>query len=264
MNQQTGLRLPSFYMTEPAPCPYIEGQQERKLFTHLLDENADTLHNELTHAGFRRSQGIAYRPACETCYACRSVRICASEFKFSKNMRRILSLNRGLERKILTPEATREQYDLLRRYLDGRHGDGDMANLTSLDFISMVQDTMVDTQVIEYRDASGKLNACLLQDRLNDGLSLVYSFFDPDISRQSFGSFIILDSILRATEAGLPYVYLGYLVSGSKKMSYKSRFQPMQELGANGWVRLQEKPPGSSVEQSEVKKRRNNNDEKKT
>ncbi len=253
MNQQTGLRLPSFYMTEPAPCPYIEGQQERKLFTHLMDDTADALHNELTHAGFRRSQGIAYRPACENCYACRSVRICVDAFKQSKNMRRILAANEGLSRQILPPEASREQFELLRKYLDGRHADGDMANLTSLDFISMVQDTMVDTQVLEYRDLSGRLIACLLQDRLNDGLSLVYSFFDPDLGQRSLGSFIILDSIVRAKEAGLPYVYLGYLVSGSKKMAYKSRYKPMQELGANGWVDLQDDPSVAENKSSDVK-----------
>jgi arginyl-tRNA--protein-N-Asp/Glu arginylyltransferase len=253
MNQQTGLRLPSFYMTEPAPCPYIEGEQERKLFTHLMDETADALHNELTHAGFRRSQGIAYRPACENCYACRSVRICVDGFTCSKNMRRIIATNNGLTCKVLPPEATREQFELLRKYLDGRHADGDMANLTSLDFISMVQDTMVDTQVVEYRDLSGQLIACLLQDKLNDGLSLVYSFFDPDLRQRSLGSFIILDSIARAKESGLAYVYLGYFVSGSKKMAYKSRYKPMQELGANGWVDLQETLSGATIKPSDVK-----------
>lgn len=245
MNQQTGFRLPSFYLTEQGPCPYVEGLQERKLFTHLVGDGADALNNELTHAGFRRSQAIAYRPACENCFACRSVRICVDAFTPKASMRRVLNRNAGLTRNICPPHATREQYDLLRLYLDARHADGGMVDMTSLDYMSMVEDTHVTTHILEYRTEQGELVAGLLRDTLDDGFSLVYSFFHPDHQKNSLGSFIILDSIAQAREIGLAYVYLGYLVSSSCKMAYKARYQPMEELGPDGWTPMADSPPAA-------------------
>lgn len=243
MNQQTGFRLPSFFLTETSPCPYLEGLYERKLFTHLVGDAADSLHNELAQAGFRRSQTIAYRPACENCFACRSVRVNATEFSPSRSQRRIINRNVDLTRETLPALASREQYDVLRAYLDARHEEGGMAEMTSLDFIDMVEETNVDTQMVEYRSPDGRLLAALLRDRMRDGFSLVYSFFDPIAERRSLGSYVILDQIQLAAENGMPFVYLGYLVGGSRKMEYKKHFQPLQELGPNGWVPLQTQPP---------------------
>lgn len=234
MNQQTGLRLPSFFITEPAPCPYIEGQMERKLFTHLTGAEADTLNDGLTHAGFRRSQTIAYRPACDACTACRSVRIVVSEFRASRSFRRTLRRNRDLTAAIVPPTATDEQYKLLRRYLDARHGDGGMTDMNADDYVAMVEETAVDTRIIEYR-LDSRLIACLLYDHLRDGPSLVYSFFDPDHAARGLGNFLILDQIMRARQAEAPHVYLGYLIEKSAKMAYKKRFAPLQTLGSNGW-----------------------------
>ncbi len=245
MNQQTGFRLPSFFLTETSPCPYLDGLKERKLFTHLTGDGADGLHNELAQAGFRRSQTIAYRPACENCFACRSVRVDVAHFVPSHSQKRVLKRNSDLICEILPPHANREQYDLLRQYLDTRHDEGGMAEMTSLDFINMVEETNVDTQMVEYRAADGTLVAGLLRDRMRDGLSLVYSFFDTYQPKRSLGSFIILDHIQKAAAMGLPYVYLGYLVGGSRKMGYKNRFQPLQELGPDGWVATQTFPPAN-------------------
>lgn len=235
MNQQTGLRLPSFFITEPAPCPYLEGQMERKLFTHVAGSDADTLNNTLTHAGFRRSQSIAYRPACDACSACKSVRVVLNDFTPSTSFRRLMRKNADLTREVCPPRTGREQYDLLRRYLDARHENGGMADMTPGDYVAMVEETAVDTFVTEYRTADGVLLACLLGDRMQDGISLVYSFFDPRAEKRSLGSFMILDQIARAKEAGHAHIYLGYLIEDCRKMAYKKRFAPLQRLGKDGW-----------------------------
>ncbi|MCH1568789.1 MAG: arginyltransferase [Alphaproteobacteria bacterium] len=234
MNQSSGHRLPSFFITDPMPCPYIEGMMERKLFTHIAGQRATEINNNLTHAGFRRSQTIAYRPACDKCSACRSVRIDVEGFAPSRNLRRIINRNAALTSDVLSPDTSREQYDLLRRYLDARHENGGMAQMTVLDYMAMVEETSVKTNLVEYRDGD-RLVACLLVDELRDGLSLVYSFFDPDMAADSLGSYIILDQIARAKSLKLPHVYLGYLIEDCSKMSYKKRFKPLQILGEQGW-----------------------------
>lgn len=234
MNQSSGHRLPSFFITDPMPCPYIEGMMERKLFTHIAGQRATEINNNLTHAGFRRSQTIAYRPACDKCSACRSVRIDVGGFAPSRNLRRIINRNAALTSDVLSPDTSREQYDLLRRYLDARHENGGMAQMTVLDYMAMVEETSVKTNLVEYRDGD-RLVACLLVDELRDGLSLVYSFFDPDMAADSLGSYIILDQIARAKSLKLPHVYLGYLIEDCSKMSYKKRFKPLQILGEQGW-----------------------------
>ena len=239
------LDTPQFYLTAPQPCPYLRGQQERKVFTHLIGEKAPQINDMLTHGGFRRSQNIAYRPACETCRACVSTRIIADEFEPSRNMRRTLKRNSDLVSKQVLPVPTSEQFSLFRSYLDARHWDGGMVDMTSLDYAMMVEDTHVNTMVIEYRrrwpdtyitgEGSGPLVAVALTDVLNNGLSMVYSFFDPVEVSRSLGSYLILDHVERARRMGLPYVYLGYWVKGSQKMEYKRRFQPQEHLTVTGW-----------------------------
>lgn len=235
---------PQFYLTAPSPCPYLPGRQERKVFTHLIGRRAAPLNDQLTQSGFRRSQTIAYRPACEHCRACVSVRIKAKEFRTSRNLRRIIELNRDLAALEVRPEATAEQYGLFRRYLDARHSDGGMADMTAADYAMMVEDSHVETRIIEYRLASGSgagsrwpLVAACLTDFLADGLSMVYSFYAPFEQRRSYGTYMILDHIERALRLGLPHVYLGYWVEGSHKMAYKGRFLPQERLGVNGWER---------------------------
>jgi len=222
---------PQFYLTAPSPCPYLAGKEERKVFTHLVGERAPELNNILTQGGFRRSQSIAYRPACEGCRACVSVRVVAGEFTPTRNLRRIIARNSDLvgDMKIAVP--TSEQYSIFRAYLDSRHRDGGMADMTVLDYAMMVEDSHIETRVIEYRrrvgDGEGRqagdLIAVALTDVLGDGLSMVYSFFEPDEASRSLGTFMVLDHIARAKQMGLAYVYLGYWVRGSRKMDYKSR-----------------------------------------
>jgi leucyl-tRNA---protein transferase len=237
---------PQFYLTAPSPCPYLPGRQERKVFTHLIGRRAAALNDQLTQSGFRRSQTIAYRPACEHCRACVSVRIKVNEFHPSRNLRRIVEINHDLMANIVRAEATSEQYALFRRYLDSRHADGGMADMTAADYAMMVEDSHVETRVIEYRIASGEaaaggrrpLVAACLTDVLADGLSMVYSFYAPFEQRRSYGTYMILDHIKCARRLGLPHVYLGYWVEGSQKMAYKGRFLPQERLGLNGWERV--------------------------
>ena len=235
---------PQFYLTAPSPCPYLGGKEERKVFTHLVGERAGELNNILTHGGFRRSQSIAYRPACEGCRSCVSVRVLTREFAPTRSMRRIVRRNADLVTEMRTAVPTSEQYSIFRGYLDSRHRDGGMADMTVLDYAMMVEDSHVETRIVEYRRPAagrshqGDLIAVALTDVLGDGLSMVYSFFEPDEAARSLGTFMVLDHIARAKELGLPYVYLGYWVRGSGKMDYKGRFLPQERLMPEGWAKI--------------------------
>ena len=196
---------PQFYLTAPSPCPYLEGQEERKVFTHLVGDRAGELNDLLTHGGFRRSQSIAYRPACEGCRACVSVRVVAADFAPSRNMRRIAERNSDIVGEMRDPAPTSEQYSVFRAYLDARHRDGGMADMTVLDYAMMIEDSHVDTRLVEYRRrgpdfritgrGTGHMLAVALTDVLSDGLSMVYSFFDPDVADRSLGTFMTFSTI---------------------------------------------------------------------
>jgi leucyl-tRNA---protein transferase len=224
-----------FFSTEQAPCPYLAGRLERRLVTALDGEDPDALHDRLLRAGFRRSQNYAYRPGCAGCRACVPVRIPVAQFVFRRAWRRILRDNADLVASERRPVATPEQYALFRRYLDGRHVASGMAEMTWAEFRAMIDDSPVDTRVIEWRRPDRSLIAASLTDRARSGFSGVYKFFDPDDARRSLGSLIILWHVQRAAQLGLPYVYLGYWIAGSPKMSYKARFQPLEQLAPGGW-----------------------------
>jgi arginyl-tRNA--protein-N-Asp/Glu arginylyltransferase len=239
---------PQFFLTAPAPCPYLSGKTERKVFTHLVGDRASALNDILTQGGFRRSQNIAYRPACETCRACVSVRCVVDSFVMAPGFQRIKKRNADLVGTVITASPTSEQYSLFREYLDERHAEGGMADMSVLDYAMMVGDSYVDTRIVEYRfrgpdtaisgQGEGPLIATALTDVLADGLSMVYSFFDPSYANRSLGTFMILDHVERARRMGLPYLYLGYWVEGSRKMDYKRRFKPQEHLGSKGWERV--------------------------
>lgn len=236
MNDLTNKNLPQFYLTPPAPCPYLEGKTERKIFTHLNDAFATPLNDSLTHGGFRRSQNIAYKPHCETCHACISVRVKVRNFQAGKSFKRIINANKDITG-IHTPAQTnKEQYALLTKYLAQRHENGGMDDMTIPDYMAMVEDTPVDTHITEYVAQDNRLIGVALMDRLSDGLSMVYSFFDPEQKSRSLGTFMILNQIKRTQAAGLDYLYLGYWIEDCQKMMYKKRFQPLEKLTAEGWV----------------------------
>lgn len=248
-------RLPQFFLTPGGACPYLPGKVERKVFARLIGPQAARLNDALTHSGFRRSQMIAYRPACDACSACVSVRLVVDDFKPSRTMKRVAKTNSDLVRTPVPAEATREQFALLQTYLASRHVGGGMSDMGLFDYVAMVEETPVETMLVEYRlpgiaGAPGRLIATALTDVLQDGLSMVYSFFDPSTASRSLGTHMILDHVAAARAAGLPYVYLGYWVRGSRKMDYKARFQPLEALGQDGWKRLPIDPLDGSMVQS--------------
>ena len=237
-------RFPRFFVTSPSPCPYLPGRLERKVFTELSGPHAPELNDALGRIGFRRSQSVAYRPSCAGCSACVSVRVVADEFVPNATQRKLIRRHADLDVSACKPWATDEQYDLLRRYLASRHPGGGMAGMDEADYADMVEQSPVKSYVVEYREPArggrrGRLVGACLTDQQADGLSMIYSFFDADIAeRQGLGNLIILDHIVRARAAGLPYVYLGYWVKGSARMSYKTRYRPIEVLGPTGWSLL--------------------------
>ena len=228
-----------FFLTAESECPYLDGHKERKLFTHLSGRRAHMMHALLSDHGFRRSQNLVYRPACEGCDACQSVRIDAKRFSPGKSFRRIRVANSDLSATAGPPHATSEQYDIFQRYLATRHAGGGMTQMSFIDYEYMVEDTPVDTILVEYRfeDLPGRpLAAVALTDRLPDGLSMVYSFFEPTLSGRGLGNFMILEHVDRVVTTGLDYVYLGYWVKNSPKMAYKARFRPLEvQSDQSGW-----------------------------
>ena len=237
---------PQFYVTAPQPCPYLADRMERKLFTSLQGDGAERLNNSLSKQGFRRSQNVLYRPSCADCAACLSARIKVADFAPSKSQKRVLKRNAFLSRSASSPWATEAQYTLFRDYLDSRHATGGMADMDLFEFAAMVEETPIRTRLIEYRDAESQtlddpyegLRAVCLTDVLDDGVSMVYSFFDPELMRNSLGTYLILDHIEIARNLGLPYVYLGYWVPGSEKMGYKAKFKGVEVYQAGQWSPL--------------------------
>lgn len=227
-----------FFGTRMLPCPYIAGQVERKVVTDLSGINSADLYERLSRAGFRRSHGLAYRPACPNCTSCVPVRIAADRFRWSKSFRRSWRANADLTATDLGAIATAEQYRLFTRYQRSRHGGGEMSSMSFDDYRAMVEDTPVETRIIEYRDAAGRLIAAMLGDRMEDSLSAVYSFFDPDLPVRGLGTYMVLWLVEHARERGLPFVYLGYWIEGSGKMAYKARFQPLEQLHDGNWRQI--------------------------
>ena len=229
--------LRPFYRTASLPCPYLDGQTERKLITEIGGRDSYAFYNELSRAGFRRSHHLAYRPACAGCAACLPVRVDVNSFETSRSLRRTLNANRDLTIRLVPARATTEQYRVFSRYQRSRHAESDMASMTYGDYRAMVEDSPVMTVLLEHR-RDGSLVAACLADLLDDGLSAVYSFFDPAEAARSPGTAMILALIAEARRRALPYVYLGYWISASRKMAYKTRFRPLEALTSQGWAPL--------------------------
>lgn len=235
---------PQFYVTAPQPCPYLDGRMERKLFTALQGEHAQRLNDALSKQGFRRSQNVLYRPSCAECSACLSARIRVADFEPNRTQRRILRRAGDIRRNATSPWATEDQFALFRRYLDHRHADGGMADMDIFEFAAMIEETPIKSRVIEYSRPPGAgergrpLAAVCLTDVFDDGLSMVYSFYDPDLQHLSLGTHVILDHVAIAREAGLPYVYLGYWVPGSRKMGYKANFAALEIYKGGRWQEI--------------------------
>lgn len=236
-----------FFTTAPMPCPYLPGLVERRLVTELAGRDASVYHDSLSRAGFRRSHGIAYVPICPDCSACATVRIVAAEATRTRSQKRTWSLNQDLVVVEVPARATGEQFSLFVAYQKSRHGDGDMARMDAYDYQALVEDTPVSTSMLEFRDLDGSLVSACVVDHLSDGPSAVYSFFDPAEARRSLGTYMILWLVEYARARGLSHVYLGFWVADSRKMSYKSRFQPVEAFTPEGWRRLDPDDPETAA-----------------
>ena len=224
-----------FIGTRPLPCPYLAGRVERKVVTDLATPDAERLYANLSREGFRRSHGLAYRPACPGCSACVPVRIVVDGFRTSRSFRRNIRSNADLSVHDMAAEATAEQYNLFFHYQHTRHSGGEMSTMSFRDYQAMVEDSPVETRIIEFRTPAGDLAGVMLADRQTDAMSAVYSFFDSGYESRSLGTYMVLWLIADAEQRALPYVYLGYWIEGSGKMAYKSRFQPLEGLAPDGW-----------------------------
>ena len=213
-------------VTRSQKCAYLHDQTEQRLATDISD-HPDS-HDRLAETGFRRVENWVYKPACPGCSACLPIRVKAEDFAGSRNITRIRAANKDLRRFDSHGQLTLDHYDMFQRYLGLRHEDGQMASMSFEEFSAMILNSPIDTTLTEYRDSEDGLMGCILIDRQRDGLSAVYSFFQPDQTKRSLGSFMIVDLIDRCKEIGLPYAYLGYYIEQSRKMSYKARFKPYQ------------------------------------
>ena len=232
-----------FRITRPVPCPYIAGRMEQRL---AADINQYSSHYDtLAKAGFRRVEDWIYKPICIGCRACLPLRIPSGDGKhgdlrISRNQRRIINRNRDLNRRILPNIGDADHYALFSAYLNDRHNDGQMVKMDEDSYNAMVSAKPIETVLVEYSlgGASSPENrpvAVMMVDLQADGLSAVYSFFDPSLAKRSLGTFMVLDIAAIAQAMDLPFVYLGYYVKDSPKMNYKNRFQPCEVLVGGIW-----------------------------
>jgi arginyl-tRNA--protein-N-Asp/Glu arginylyltransferase len=228
--------LRQFFATPAVSCPYMPGRAERKLIVELGGSGGALFYDNLSRAGFRRSHRFAYRPACRGCASCVPVRIAVERFSHTRSTRRIHNRNRDLCGRLLAARATPEQFRLFSAYQSARHGDSDMASMTYRDYRGMVEDTPVRTAMVEFRDPSGALAAASLVDLLDDGISAVYSFYDPQQPKRSLGTWSVLWLVEQCRQKGQPYVYLGYWIADSAKMAYKGRFPALERLSDGAWT----------------------------
>lgn len=229
-----------FYLSPPQPCSYLPDQTAANLFADPEVAMDITHYSTLVRLGFRRSGRLVYRPRCPHCSACQPARIPVTQFRPNRSQRRAWKINQDLSAFYRPVEFRAEHFDLFRRYLGTRHLQGGMDDSTPEDYLNFIASGWNETSLIEFRDGKEQLLAVAALDALTDGLSAVYSFFDPSAKKRSLGIYIILWEIGEAKALGLPYVYLGYWIKSSHKMNYKSAFHPLEIYQDKKWSLLKE------------------------
>ncbi|EZQ20058.1 arginyl-tRNA-protein transferase [Halopseudomonas bauzanensis] len=233
----TDLAHLKFYATQPHPCSYLPEEQAVTLFLDPQQPIQPDTYSQLSELGFRRSGEHLYRPHCAQCRACVPARIPAADFVPNKQQLRIHKRNRDLQVTTRRPVMNEEIYQLYSRYIIARHSDGDMFPPSREQFQSFLVSEDAFCEFNEFR-LDGRLLAVAVTDRLNNGLSAVYTFFDPDESRRSLGRYAILWQIEQARRSGLPAVYLGYWIRNCRKMNYKTEYRPLEMLINQRWIRV--------------------------
>lgn len=224
----------ALYLSPEHPCGYLADQAARTVFLDPQVTPQQSLYTAFAAQGFRRSGGFLYRPQCEHCQACVPLRIPVVDFRADRNQRRVWKMNRDLEISLHPTESNPDHFALYQHYLTRRHPGGGMDQHTPADYDTFLTSRWSNTVSVEFRLAR-QLASVAVMDELDDALSAVYTYYDPELARRSLGTYAILWQIEEARRRGLRWLYLGYWIAASRKMAYKDRFRPFERFGSDGW-----------------------------